>query len=208
MKNPLSLIKSTFHDIRCCDENSGTQTDPQTGISTSWRAFVSSLTCLLDSNGKNTGYVHCQTLEEYDIANNQPTGVTSPNIPSHAGYIPDYLDTSMCAIAQEQPQTAILYASNNCTGILVVEMVNEATQEAINFDVNPNQSLTKIIPVGVYKIIMHCSQQQPAPPAPALHVLQTVNSITRVLQTEALYTFEHIPTGINITCRPTTQAIS
>lgn len=205
MKNPLSILKSSFHDIRCCDET--VTTNIQTGVTTAWRALVSSLSCLL-TNGANTGYVHCQTLEQFDTATNQPTGVYKPNTPSDPDHVADYLDTNMCAISQEQPTTALLYAANNCSGILGIELTNETTLEVINLDVNPSQSITQTIPVGLYKIIMHCSQTQPASPGPALHVLQIVNSVTKVLATEALQQYDHVTTNININVHPTTQDLS
>lgn len=199
MRTCLSLIKSSLHDIRCCDETKSN--------SLAWRAAVSSLTCVLN-NGSNTGYVNVGLLEEYDTATNLPTGQTKLNVPSDLSYIPDYLDSSMCPIQQQQPQTALLYASNSCSGILVLQLTHKDTGDAYNFDIAPGTSTTENIPVGHYDILSHCSQQQPASPAPALNVMIIVNGETKVLATEAVHTFFNKASNLNISCKPTTQPIA
>jgi hypothetical protein len=98
MKNPLSLIKSSFHDIRCCDEGKTTQTNPETGDVAAWRALSSSVSCVLDGNGTRTGYAHVQTLEQYSVLDNGATGVTKLNTPSDVNYIPDYPDSINCSV--------------------------------------------------------------------------------------------------------------
>jgi hypothetical protein len=202
MKNPLSLIKSTFHDIRCCDE----VVKSVDGVTLAWRALVSSVSCVLDAQGGKTGYATVATLEEYDTSTSAPTGKQKVNSPSDGNYIPDYIDHDNCSVTVE-PTTAIAYNFNGCSGHLAVQLILESDRSVVfNYDVNPSASLNKTVPPGLYEITLFCPQDQPPGPAPALHVAMTVNSKFSVVATEALQLFHHIQTPINISVRPTTQA--
>ena len=85
-----SYIKSSLHDIRCCDETATT-------VTTGWRALASSVTCVQGSNDLNTGYATVATLEEYNLSTGLATGNTKPNSPSDPNYVPDYI-SSNCPI--------------------------------------------------------------------------------------------------------------
>jgi len=121
MKKPLSLVKSSLHDIRCCDETPVTVVD---GVTLGWRAQSQSLTCVLNNADTNTGYVHVETLEQYNVATGQPTGVTKPNSISDPDYIADYPDTTMCAISQPQPSYGYATINNYVTCKGYVEIVS------------------------------------------------------------------------------------
>lgn len=87
MKNLLYIIKSSFYDY-----------EGGAPATTAWRLLFSSLACVLDGSGNNTGVVHGTTLEEFTIATGVATGVTKANTPTDPNHIADYSDITMCPI--------------------------------------------------------------------------------------------------------------
>jgi hypothetical protein len=139
MKKVLSLIKSSLHDYRCCDE---TVTTPVDGVVLLWRALQSSLTCVLDGNNKNTGYVHVVTLQQYNSATGITNGVTKVNSPGDPNYIPDYLDNSFCAYGGNHQPLHGFTLSNVAPNVAGwIEIIGGPT---IPFDQNSYQSLPSL----------------------------------------------------------------
>ncbi len=89
-------IKSSFSDLRCCDDDV-IITDPVTpGVVYAWRAVSTSITCVLDDGDRRTGYAHVGTLEKYDTSTGIATGDTKSNLIGDSDYIADYIDLDLC----------------------------------------------------------------------------------------------------------------
>ncbi|HVW94938.1 MAG TPA: hypothetical protein VHA56_03135 [Mucilaginibacter sp.] len=193
-----SVLKSSFHDPRCCDEG---QTE------TAWRALVSSLFCRRDGSGVITGFAGVGTLEQYNVATGEPTGVTKANNPSDPDYIPDYYNTGMCPLPVPEGDPApvgnsVVYAFNGCTGILVIQLNNIVTGDVIDIDVPGSGNITQSIPDGSYAVTMHVSQTG------GLHVQMIANGTTKVVASDDNADMEIQDTAININVRPTNADIT
>lgn len=116
-------IKSSFADLCCGDTGQTTQPNPDPQpVLKGWRALSYSRSCV-QINGLNTGYVHVVNLEEYYLATGLPTGEIKNNVPSDPDYIPDYIDTNLCAVAQPEPTvTYELSVANHSDGVVNVHM--------------------------------------------------------------------------------------
>jgi hypothetical protein len=109
----LVLTKSSFADpfnglVVVNAGTSGVNTNPKL-----WRAVQASLSCALDGNAQNTGYVHITTLEEYDSITGVATGNTKANTPGDANYMPDYMDVSKCPIPNQTVNNVNIIVGNS-----------------------------------------------------------------------------------------------
>ncbi len=195
-----TYIKSSLIDPRCCDNDPV----PSDTVTTGWRALISSITCVLD-NGRNTGYVNVHTLEQYTLSNGQPTGLTKLNTPSDPDYIGNYINISMCPTANQGIPLAELFAFNGCSGVLNINLVNQADNNILyNLTVDPSQTLSFQLIAGNYDVNMHCSQSTPD----VLHVLQTCNGVTKIAASDQTAGFTPVATPVNISVRPTPDPVN
>jgi hypothetical protein len=186
----LSLIKSSFHDIRCCDESIST--------GTSWRAVASSLVCALGTDGFNNGYVHVIELEEFTNSTGVLTGLTKPNLSSDPNFIADYLSLSTCALRGDGGITAgTLFARNYNSGILIITLSGIGGLPNYEFDCDPGASITQAITAGSYDIVLHVGQTG------GLRVRMNVNDQSALVNTDENHLFAACATPINITTNPT-----
>lgn len=152
MKKALSLIKSSFHDIRCCDEQTPVVVTPDTKA---WRPQTASITCVLDSIGNNTGYAHLGLFEEYTVSTGVSTGNTKPNLPSDPNYVPDWPDAAMCA---KPVQSYFSFLNNsNLNGDLILKNLDGSTNA--EWFVSRVFTTTKQLPAGNYSFSLSCWQK-------------------------------------------------
>jgi hypothetical protein len=148
MKKILSLVTSSLHDLRCCDES--------VTLPLGWRALTSSITCLLDGSGHNTGFAHVATLEQFTIATGLPNGETKPNSPSDPNYIANYSDISLCPIptveVPDPPATAIIEVHNNTPDSHVTVHITSIGGVEYNLEVYPHGTGTLSILNSVYNV--------------------------------------------------------
>ncbi|MES2110950.1 MAG: hypothetical protein V4577_19490 [Bacteroidota bacterium] len=164
------------------------------------------MSCVLDGNGSNTGFVNVGTLEQFFNDDNSPTGTTKSNLPSDANYIANYRDINMCPLpsggGDTPPSNSVIYAFNGCTGILVMQLVNTVTADSIDIDVPHGGDVTQNIPSGTYDITMHVSQDGGMRPQ------MICNGVRQVTAPDATRGFNGVTTPINVSVRPTTDAIT
>jgi hypothetical protein len=141
----LSLIKSSLHDIRCCDESATTTMVGGVTITTAWRALASSITCVVAPSDLNTGFANVATLEEFNTVTGLPTGNTKPNSPSDPNFIPDYISSS-CPVQQTGGSTS-KFSTISChigsKGSVEIMGINgDPTDFMRSFTPNSNQTVT------------------------------------------------------------------
>lgn len=130
-------IKSSFSDLRCCDETTSTIVDPgDPSVTYAWRALASSLTCVLDGSGNNTGYAHYATLEKYNTSTGVATGDTKANNVSDADYVSDHIDTNTC------PVTGTITAHNGTSNSHTIIHLSSIDGLTVDIDLYPGQTKT------------------------------------------------------------------
>lgn len=65
-------------------------------VQLAWRAKPTPFTCVLDEYGLQTGYKDYNTLEQYNLVTNEPTGVEKPNVVSDPDYVGAIYDPIAC----------------------------------------------------------------------------------------------------------------
>lgn len=68
-----------------------------------WRYKATPYTCVLDEYGLQTGYKAYDTLEQYNLVTNEPTGVEKPNVPSDPDYVGAVYDPTDCVPVPPDP---------------------------------------------------------------------------------------------------------
>lgn len=76
--------------------------------------------CLFDGSGDRTGEVSFSTLAEYDVLNEEYTGVTKPNIDTDPDYIAPYEDLDICPIGMQYSRLLIIRSSYNTQTLDIV----------------------------------------------------------------------------------------
>ncbi|MEB0278961.1 hypothetical protein [Mucilaginibacter sp. 10B2] len=189
-----SLIKSSLHDIRCCDEIV-TVVD---GVSTAWRALPSSVSCV-QVDDVNTGYAHVLTLEQYNSATSVATGLTKANLPSDPDYIADYVSTFSCPLPIP---TGNLYAINNSNLDMSLNFFKVGTADYNHRDITPNHSVSVDLPFGTYDVTILCNVVQP-PSGPTLHMQCNINGVTKIINNGSTFHFSSVTLPIDINVHPT-----
>ena len=169
-----TVLKSSFADPfggSIVINAGGTQS---TATNLLWRAVQASLTCVLDLNNLNTGYVHVTTLEQYDGLTGVATGVTKSNTPSDPDYIADYIDTARCPAPSTPANNVTILVNANSTHYYDVYLTgangNGTVYVLYNLGAN-NQATypnTMNVPVDIYQVdIKH----------PGTHDLTTISPV-------------------------------
>ncbi|MDN3584732.1 hypothetical protein [Mucilaginibacter flavus] len=144
------FIKSSFSDLRCCDGDSPAApvvVDPgQPSVVYGWRPLASSLTCVLDSHGSNTGYAHYATLEKYDTATGLANGDTKPNILGDANYVSDHIDTNLCAVS------GTITAHNGTSNAHTIIHLSSIDGLTVDIDLYPGQTKVVNIPNRLWTV--------------------------------------------------------
>jgi len=182
MKNIRYLIKSSFYDH---------EDDGGTVATTAWRLLTSSLSCVLDGDGHNTGMVHGATLEEFTIATGVATGPTKPNTPSDPDHIADYVDSTMCPPYAPPPSnTAELFTNRGapCNATLV------NGDGVHSYDMNGvTDDLTIPIAAGTYSVSV--TPNLPGSP----NAIINCNGVIVTIPAGSTHTFTGVVANISIT---------
>lgn len=178
-------IMSSFGEIRCCDQKSTVTvpTDPETPVY-AWRVHTASITCVVDGNGKQTGYAHVNDLEKYDVSTGVATGDLKSNLPSEPEYQADYIDTNACPIPQPITFTGHNGTPNSHT---VIHMVSIDGTKTHDIDLYPGQTKVVSIEDTYWNIDVY---NAPAGSGGATQFRVTVNGNTIPLNFGEHHTFE------------------
>ncbi|HEY8657516.1 MAG TPA: hypothetical protein VIL78_00660 [Hanamia sp.] len=146
MKNLLFIIRSSLYEYEGA---------PGGVVSlTAWRLQASSLSCLLDGYGHNTGYVHGTTLEEFTIGTGIVTGVTKVNSPIDPNHIADYVDLTLCPLYVAPPAITAYVFTNRGAPCDVVLTNNDGNPAHIYFMTGVLGSSTIPIAPGTYGVLV------------------------------------------------------
>lgn len=195
-------IASSFGEIRCCDEQAQTVTDPgNPEIIYGWRAQNGTITCVIDANGKNTGYAHVNVLEKFDTATGLATGDTKLNVSTDANYIPDYIDLSNCAVQPPENEiTDACYITNSCDSVPGISFINaDGVHTVYHNDIGVGQTFSGTIRQGNYTRVMFSGMINNGSTSPdAIKV--TCNTVVKTGANGAFIVFDNVssPFDINI----------